>query len=915
MMADDSMNTNGIVMLDLTKEGKISDRGHSVVTDEWLTGTVLGMLYPGIRVAILTVPTDAVEWGEKAIVLDRMCSITHDGIKYRLVGASGSAKNGKFYYADEAHAPALRQRFLSWPEAAITYFGILTSNCGKALKKIKNARILIVPDSVFGTNDCRGWLDETQVELLKLPKGHVYQTREGFDVVLPNGKTVGTQGKGLLKAMPHDVAQLLGVDIILPESSVKPLPELSKWMNPIMEIPKDSPLTPEVHLANLRRLQAAECALEDIKAVVKADEGTEVEKAEARLKLVAASLKLAAIKQELAVDPKDTAVHFVDKTFGGRLFTSDMVIGVREVSHDLSFESSYTVLQHAPWKVLDQEITPEAMAKIAELTEAWQAANHLKVVELIGKKLPAIDSSNQIDEVTQRQSVREEEELRAIEAILIADGTGKITRHPKVHKVLGQLIARWSFKLCTGGGLTLPAFTLVDDGYLFLHEGKIFDASNWVPMDTAIVSSLTSARGLCVRYPVRMAEDMLPLKHSGLVDTAAMLVRLQGLAPEKASWVAEHQLCLTGTYTLHQDTAKKNGGDFDGDMICVIDEARYPMFVDARFTMVEHAAVKKTKATRLRSDWYNLECIAMGAMGNQIGVITDLISACIACGHEEAVYELVGELQKEIDSLKHNTRADRSVLKGIREKAPKPEWLNYKKAQSLKELPMLDQKTLLDTDRIGKFYQKLRSRIDLMMGEPMQLSQFAGLVVGNTPTQEMFDECETIRRVFNAAHNVIRAATDAEDGRVAAARKAVEEAMKSKDDDMLAKARNVLSKARKSQEVGKEWSKAKSKSIGNIVACWAGSKHTNRKAWCQAMFKIVHDSKSEKATGALAFHAFPQEIVDALAERTGGKRMAVAQPNVLGEVSVEGLSLYHRILGKGKSYMFRYDEKSRMLVK
>ena len=136
-------------------------------------------------------------------------------------------------------------------------------------------------------------------------------------------------------------------------------------------------------------------------------------------------------------------------------------------------------------------------------------------------------------------------------------------------------------------------------------------------------------------------------------------------------------------------------------------------------------------------------------MGNQIGVITDLESACLASGLDEEIYVLVvRSFRRRSTGLKHNTCADRSVLKGIRESAPKPEWLNLKNPTSLSDMPL--QLDVLPTDRIGKYYNRLRPMIEFMMGEPMQVSQFAGLIVGNTPTQEMFNECELIRRIFNS---------------------------------------------------------------------------------------------------------------------------------------------------------------------
>ena len=45
------------------------------------------------------------------------------------MGASGSAKKGKFYFVDQEHSRAIAERFQHWPQAAIVYFGILVSPC------------------------------------------------------------------------------------------------------------------------------------------------------------------------------------------------------------------------------------------------------------------------------------------------------------------------------------------------------------------------------------------------------------------------------------------------------------------------------------------------------------------------------------------------------------------------------------------------------------------------------------------------------------------------------------------------------------------------------------------------------------------------------------------------------------------
>ena len=91
-------------------------------------------------------------------------------------------------------------------------------------------------------------------------------------------------------------------------------------------------------------------------------------------------------------------------------------------------------------------------------------------------------------------------------------------------------------------------------------------------------------------------------------------------------------------------------------------------------------------------------------------------------------------------------------------------WLSLKNPTSLNDMPL--QLDVLPTDRIGRYYNSLRPEIAFMMGEPMQVSQFAGLIVGNSPTQEMFNECELIRCIFNSGHDIIRTKTNAEADRV-----------------------------------------------------------------------------------------------------------------------------------------------------
>ena len=70
----------------------------------------------------------------------------------------------------------------------------------------------------------------------------------------------------------------------------------------------------------------------------------------------------------------------------------------------------------------------------------------------------------------------------------------------------------------------MPAFALADDGILALHDGQVIAASDWLPLDSAI-TSLSCDRGLVVRYPIRMFEDLLPFRRMPIGEMVGAIAR------------------------------------------------------------------------------------------------------------------------------------------------------------------------------------------------------------------------------------------------------------------------------------------------------------------------------------------------------------------------------------------------------
>lgn len=785
--------TSGLAVINLkvTKEGNIERKMTDLSPQAQLNNTLLEALCPGIRVASVTVTPEPLDQVERARVESALSRFNVEGVDYRLIGASGSAKSGKYYAVDARYERPLAARFADWPQAAVTYFGILVSPCQVRIQ-VPNGRVTVVPDHELGTNDCRGWIRQSLFDKLNLPGGRFYQFRLAF---------AQTQAKGSIKVMGDDIADALDTDIVLPVSSVKP-----EYKGPS--------------------------------------------------KLVA---------------------WFTGEA---RTFAGEMVLGIRECSRLLNFESSYTVVQHAPEDSFAHEIKPHALAQSSKLKDVLENRDFTELFRLLG-----ISETQQplIDDIPAEGDDTTSVERSVLEGILKADPTGFLIQHPWVNNQLQRVLARWAFKVCTAGGFEMPAFALADDGYLFLHGGKVYSGSDWMPLDRSI-NALATSRGLVVRYPVRMKEDLLPYTKIPATELRQLLAReldRQGCAgiDALADVIATAQLELEGTFTLHSKTAAKNGGDYDFDFVCVVEGDRFPRFVEHRFNYQGNGAVEKTKAKKARSPWWNLPQVAVGAMGNQIGSITDLMTQCTAAGREDLHRELVEQLQNALDQLKHGVTPDQEKIRSIRDEikqTPAAQWLRAKKVRSVKDLP--EHFDCPPSDRIGAMYNLVRKELTDFFTNRMPVGQFRGLVQGYDFTHDMADDCRKLNKAWAITIQAGIARKQVLSGTVQQAEAAFESGKDNKE--RKPKLLHALCQARAAlSSYDQQWQE-EIRALIWLVRTWAGHKQENRMGWLQALHTVVCGTKSDQASGSLPFYAFPNEMLQAIVERTGGRPVQLAIPKV-----------------------------------
>ena len=813
-MSDRSRNSHlRVVALEINEDGVVSKKHMAIDREGQLENTLLQADYPDIRVATIDIPQQQLDQHQQAMVEHSLGRrIVFDGVEYRLVGASASAKDGKYYAVDIAHEKTVAERFRRWPEAAMTYFGILVSPCIVCME-FAAARVLVVKDHELGTNDCRGWIRRSMFRKLHLPEGRFYQFRMSFDQ---------TQAKGSFKVMEDDVADALAADVVIPSSSLKP--------------------------GYHKPQSARSCPVKGGR-------------------------------------------------ISGQSHTGRVVIGVREVSRNLEYSSSYTLVEHAPPKSIETEIKPVALAAVDKLRESVRNNDFGELFQLIG-----ISEHIRLDDAM-ADTGHTSEEHTVVEAILRADPTGYWVRHPFINNHLQRMLARWAFKLCSAGGFSLPAFALADDGYLILHEDRIYSGSDWIP-ERAAITSIDSDRMLVVRYPIRTKGDLLPLWR--LEESANLGILMEHLARQQCSMdsasvqrnIVARQITLEGTCTLNSETAKKNGGDYDFDWICLVESKRFPVFVEDRFRYTPSRENTKNKHNKKESPWWNLAQVAFSAKGNAIGSITDLKTSCLAAGRADLADLCAIELQKALDQLKWGVEPDKEVIGRIRQEVSSAPWLSLKRPERVSELPM--QIPSSDADRIGALYNFIRKELDDFFSDVRPLEDFRGALYGGTYDRDMADEVAMVSRMYAANIGLLsekRAKYEA----------AVAEAQKQLDAFPVARARASQEDAKRWKELKRKRSQAKTalhffeerskkevRNLINIIRKWAERKNDRALDWLTAVWDYCSKSRRpghnghRASTGSLAFYAFPQLLVDQIVERTGGRPITVSLPKLIdGEVRID----------------------------
>jgi len=283
----------------------------------------------------------------------------------------------------------------------------------------------------------------------------------------------------------------------------------------------------------------------------------------------------------------------------------------------------------------------------------------------------------------------------------------------------------------------------------------------------------------------------------------------------------------------------------------------------------------------------------MQARGNQIGSITDLKTSCLANGRDDLARQLVDQLQNALDQLKHGTQPDQEIIRNIRNEVGKAPWLKLKQKQQIADMD--EHLPVTERDKIGKLYNFLRKELGRYFSDTAvaPLSDFRGLIGGANFTPEIFAECSVVNKYYA---NVVTQALSRRRELWEQLEKANAEVDAKKND---AEARKEVmfrrNQASAAFSVYEQRSREELRALIDQVRIWAQSKNGTRLAYLSALHAIVCRDRRPRqeydfvpGTGSIVFYAFPQEVVDQIAERTGGRPVSVEIPSLCaGEVEID----------------------------
>ncbi|MDD3827097.1 MAG: hypothetical protein PHY79_14115 [Anaerolineae bacterium] len=250
-----------------------------------------------------------------------------------------------------------------------------------------------------------------------------------------------------------------------------------------------------------------------------------------------------------------------DSSFKGNVpafgeHTLDIHLGFVAWSQERRTKLSYQILQWFDPDLVEQCIFPRADTQIPLLLEAMKSSEGARQFLKIERE----ERQAEVYETERGELEAEDTRVPAVlEEVLAADASGELIDHPYVQSGLKRRLRQAWHDLAVGGGVKVPSFMGLPDSF----RGAV----DWLPEGIIVCPDLPAGEVLATRYPIRTRHDVQIWQN---VTSWKELQKLGFQAGSEADegrflsfflYARKHE----GVVFMSHDTAKRVGGDFDGD--------------------------------------------------------------------------------------------------------------------------------------------------------------------------------------------------------------------------------------------------------------------------------------------------------------------------------------------------------------
>ena len=459
------------------------------------------------------------------------------------------------------------------------------------------------------------------------------------------------------------------------------------------------------------------------------------------------------------------------------------ILGIREVARELKFSSSWTLLQF-----FSQETIESTLPKLNEELDSLEGVltSKEKALSFLG-------------------SVQDEERFK-LESYLHADLS---PTHPYITNKLKKHLKKRYRDLALGSAVNLT-------GYM--------SAISDIPDSVICCKDKPKGDYVLTRYPIRDKMSFVKVSNDPeLVEGA-----------------------LHGSVYVNNETILQLDGDYDGDLLAIIDEPNFIGEVGSSAFLQgyerEGEGTKERKIDSLKLlPFVSSEAVSIG---NKVGFITYLINAAILNGKDELIPILSKNLQLEVQSLKWSTNYDRQAISEI-----------------------ADELEIVETFRECKFNRKafvsfVPEVADAYENHPLFIpynvvkERFMSLDAGNDLLSFRYDlpiydyditkhqsESASVVGLYNGwISDILESYTNSEN----------------KDENKLNDALNAPI---------------------SFIEKWSESKTEDRKEYACAMWSIVHRRSNGIGIGSAAFHVFEDEMLELMGKAPKTESIPNEKPN------------------------------------